>query len=219
MGYRVKSVFGILPKKDLAYFLYFIPGFEYQPYEYEWIIAWVDDRFRNIAQRISSRGALICPVYSNYEDGDALGEILKIGAGPFETVLGNIRNNRSFSPKKNCDSEYKDDLKSFSYLHGDYPILILSRTPLTRSVQTAGYVVNLAMCENESEIGYVFDTILEIINSDDIEKLKNLEQFFQSKMVPEGKWYDYFDIKPNFFGLGINFNKVLDAIAKRISSK
>jgi hypothetical protein len=83
---------------------------------------------------------------------------------------------------------------------------------------TDAAIISLGGCDTPYTLGAVFDVIVEAIATDDWEAIGRLPEF--PSVVPESNWAwalaDAIELKPNLFGLGVNFNKILEVIGQRI---
>lgn len=198
MGYYVTSVFAVSPNDKHSYFVYFIPGHDYQ-LSTAWVDDWVHLHFSKIAQRLGPMGVIVSPPRGTNWEADRIGELIL--EWPFTDL-----------------SNYEDDFLH----HGQMPFLLLSRSPLQPDPKNGkeGIAINLAKCANEKELAQVFDTIITGIRKDDLQYIVNNFPLQEHAEKPDerGRWIEWskiLELKPNVFGIGVNLNAAMDAIGKK----
>jgi hypothetical protein len=111
------------------------------------------------------------------------------------------------------------------FLNGSMPFLLLSRSPLQPDEEDReGLAINLVKCTDEHELAGVFDTIITGIKKDNWQYIIDNYLLQEPAEEPEGcrGWLRLLngvvELKPNFFGLGVNLNAALEEIGKKYLS-
>lgn len=247
MGYKIRNVFGISPNDTHAFFLYYVPGYEFQR---DWINEYIDKQFDKIASQIGPEGVIIAPTIEH--DDTYLASILDTTTGGcffganYKKFTGNpdywdihkyrenkfgeappwynLKARREWKLKVENDEEsnsLRDGYEEFSAqeheLHYGKPYLIFSSFPLGND-KSRGVIIDLSDLQNERELGLILDIIIAIISGEEIEKIK-LFVPTEEKSIDNLSWFDALELKPNIAGLGINFNFLLKIISEKLIEK
>ena len=210
MGYYLQSIFAVSSRDKHEFFFYYIPPHtEWRPrFEYAWIDQWLRSNFDKIAVAVGPDGVIIAPSPGHNEK--FITGLLKTGSGG------------CFFSSYNKGSNYRE-IPEESILHTGFPFLIVCKHPiLKRGGKSEGFVINLAGCADDKDLARVFDTLVSIVKTGDISLV---QQLVLPKDVPELReefesgWLSALKslhLKPNVFGLGINFNYLLEDVARRV---
>lgn len=184
-----------------SYFVYFVPEREpYQRLSSRWITEWVHAHFGDLAQALGSTGVIVSPPVGSHWHDQGIGEWAQF-----------------FSSHSHADE----------FLHGRMPFLIVSRKPIGAAGpdRRESLAINLVKCRDERELAEIFDIVSAAIRSGEWATI--IEGFPAQDPANEpesyGGWLETLNgiitIKPNLFGIGLNFNEALEAAMRRIRSK
>src|ERR1044072_2076925 len=213
----IRSIFAVSPNDKHSYFIYYIPAHSFAS---DWIHEWMKEKFPEIAQQLGPKGVIIAP--SPNHDQDFLEELLELySMGAF---FGDVHDQVAEDeplPEPWKDPDHMEFFRQERMLHEDSPILIFSRSPLSKEGEpNMAYVINLEECRDERELGQVFDILITTIRNDNLDLLKQLSDLLnrhnQRGEDTAVEAVDAFELKPNIFGLGINFNYLLKKLAVMI---
>lgn len=221
MGYFISSVYAVSPTDTHTFFIYFIPSARDQydddnEFAYLWVNEWMAKNFQQIAERVGPhKGVIIAP--SPKHDERYLESLLRVKSGGafFSSIYPQMTG-------KLVDDSFKKDEHRF---HFGYPYIIFSRTPIHEGMnKNEAVAIRLSKCKNEEDLGKVFDVLLSIIRSNDMSKLERLDQVLGAQSANKsveiiGVLNNAVDLKPNFFGLGVNFNYLLQKLAEAIMTR
>lgn len=187
MGYMITSL-AALSDDGHGLFLIFFPT---NQLKYEWINTWIYERFGLIAQRLGPEAVLVAPVYrEGYRD--------------------NLRPECPFWFGRDADI----------LLHTGFPFLAVTRDPnMVSSPKSDAVLINLAAFQNELSLSGLFDELIATKSTELPARLANLPISIPStdlrhddEYPPRGAWIlsEALELKPNFFGLGVNINNMAD---------
>lgn len=206
MGYYISSLFAVSPNDKHSYFIYFIPGYEF---ESNWINEWMNKQFIRIAQTIGPNGVIIAP--SRNHDDRFLAELLNLEG------TGGCLFDYCYSKITGKPYPYGDNLEEIM-LHRGEPLLLLSRTPLQKdNSDNQAMLIRLTDCLDEKCLSRVIDILLSTIKNDNMQELEKLNEIFLKPQKTKAKFdaLEAVELKPNFFGVGVNFNYILRKIAEK----
>lgn len=109
-------------------------------------------------------------------------------------------------------------------LHSGRPFLIFSDTPIqAKDESNTAIIIDLGAYPNEKALGQVIDVLLSIMQTGDFTLLENLPNphpdFEPRANEKEMQYLDALELKPNVFGVGINFNYLLRKIATSFAER
>jgi len=196
MGYSVSSIFTVSPDDKHSYFVYYVPGRQpYYNFSIQWVNEWMHKNFHNIASSIGPIGLIITPPQTR--------DSFQFRESYFNGLYGVL-----------------DEVLEHDYfLHEPFPFLIITKSPLKKEEKMSeGYLVNMVNFKNEQELNTFFDKLIQQIRTNNWEKI--VEIFPEQELAKEpdtyGRWYkgwnEIIQLKPNFFGIGININKAIEKI-------
>ena len=232
MGYRIRNIFAVSPNDTHSYFLYVIPG---KSFEFKWIAEWIEDNFNSIASSMGPEGVIIAPT-PNHDEEYLMGMTgLSSGGCFFYSNYSVITGKPSwwdfFSKEKNGsgykreqDEEYQKYDNEFSkqegFLHSSKPKMIFCQTPLEKENEnTESLIIDLTTFENEKELGKLFDLIASIIMQSEKIEMLEIKKDDEETEINNLKLSEIFHLKPNIFGVGINFNYLLHLLNHKLMEK
>ena len=198
MGYHVSTIFSVSPNDKHSYFIYHIPS---QSFEFKWIDDWLEENFKRIAESVGPSGVIISPHENKGEE--FIESILEINGG-------------------GCIFCSASDSNSSGVLHAGFPFLIISRIPLQNIEDNADVImINLAGCKEKGKLGLVFDVIVRVVKEDNWNLLDTIP--LQKPVKYPSNWAfalnEAIELKPNFFGVGIDLNSIFKIIGEKVIKK
>ncbi|MFC2121629.1 hypothetical protein ACFLTI_08550 [Bacteroidota bacterium] len=216
MGYIIHSALSISPNDKHKYFIYFLNGHGLQK---DWIEEWFKNNFSKIANELGRENGVL--IMSHPNSGDNFFKDIKkaIGMNPRSGIFSGYEEVvHLFYPKEKWKEKNRRDnswWREYEIICDETPTLIFTRTPLKRNGKNEGIIIKLNTFQNESFLAELIDTLMRIAKTDDISILKELIR----KQKTGDSFIDYLELKPNFMGIGVNFNKFFGSIGKFYSNK
>lgn len=169
-------------------FLIFVPGG--RSLEYQWIDRWMYEKFGTMARELGPKSVLVAPpegeAYADFND--KLGPERRLGWVP-------------------------QGVGAVNMLHRGYPFLMITGSPgsMTSADGTSsfdGFVVNLAAFRDGSQLARFFDGLIR--GSRERHSVDRLAELVPNTNVGAVRFLaeEGFEIKPNFFGVGVNVNAI-----------
>ena len=222
MGYYINSIYAVSPTDTHAFFIYFIPSTRDQYWDDDellWVNEWMNKNFAKIAGTVGmNKGVIIAP--SPNHDERYLESLLQ------------VQSNYNFfsSAYPSLVGKAPDTLfiKEENTLHSGFPYIIFSHTPIHKGMnKNEAVVIRLAKCKDEKDLSSVIRVLFSVIESSDMSKLEQLNQILGTpaleKPTKSAEVMDTLnkaiELKPNFFGLGINFNYLLQKITESVLAR
>jgi hypothetical protein len=191
MGYRVNTALTVGHYDGHVSFLYYVPSFGT---EFEWINQWMDKNFDLIAQEIGPTAVIVAP-HANTRDEYRHSLRDAIHWRELENVSG------------------LDDLK---------PALVVSRRPLRAGDVPDAAVIDLSLAPSINVIARLMDglTVALRAKQDLQEQLPIILRKIPELVEPHGdhrlsRLVRFLELKPNFFGVGININEIAETFRRR----
>ncbi len=190
MSYHIGSVLALSPNNQHDYFIYYISG---NRLEFVWVDTWMQNHFQRIASSVGTKGVIISPSDGHYDQ--------------YLADMGNLQGTEGYF-FYHCGATDDD------FLNTGGRFLIFSRTPLVKDETNEAIAINLTQCKDEIQLAQIIDILIDTIKKDDMTEINRLTSILRK--IDPYPWKEYLDVlelKPNFFGLDVNFNAVLERIA------
>lgn len=191
MGYRVTSALTIGHGDGHVSFMYFVPSFRIG---FSWISEWFDHHFDAIAFRIGPNAVIV---------------------SPFQQTLDQYR--RELSQAIDWQNLGQQDV-----LSGECPFLVVSGRPLQVDSPAMVAVIDLSFADTPSVLARLMDDLASAIAMrenlvDDMPAiLRRIPEFSKSSRVESAvEVVRMLELKPNFMGVGINLNAIVEWFRKR----
>lgn len=219
MGYRISSLLGVSPNDSHSYFLYFIPSLNYEYAHLKWMNNYIFDNFNNLASDLGPKGVIIAPLKDKTDEFRRSYPSVEIF---LEKSTGLSKHGCFFSQPQLHPTDNDDYLEK--HLHSGEPMIIFSQVPLNSTRDGKGILINLSKITDEPTLGKILDAIIKTVSTDNFDGLLNLLPIFEKRNRKEDdagddeieNYLDMLELKPNIFGLGVNFNAVLTFVNKRL---
>lgn len=215
MGYQLRSVLSVQSGDTHRFFVYFIPGTTYQ---FGWISEWINARMQHIADDLGGYqdGVIIYPFSGREREYiESIGQA--VGSNSDQEMRENFFHQLGNLLPANQNSNLQQDMRHF---YSGEPLLIISRTPLQNITDGDSVIVDLAVCRDEADLGFIIDLIIQVIRKNDLRELNQLNRLEQVRIK------DSFEEKERmnplelgleapvpFVKVGISLNKLLNLLA------
>lgn len=192
MGFKVSSFLSISIADGHEHFLYYLPA---RGMGSLWLNDWVASNFDRLASKLGPDAVLITsPEGRENEFWESGYEVMHLMHDSLEPHYGTLAGD---------------------FLHGNGPVLIISRKPLRpehRDEEIECAAINLSAYDSQSLAG-LFDQVIEALDAgeDPLEAIPSSEA---GKGTAEYGFVEALELKPNVFGIGIDGNALIKMLKK-----
>ncbi len=100
-----------------------------------------------------------------------------------------------------------------------FPKLVFSQLPLRPDTGiNHSLIINLGNCA-EQDVEEIFDLIIKAIKTGDLQPLDELRSDRKPKRDRSEEFLKFLELKPNFFGVGVNFNHAIRKLSAAIKNR